>query len=148
MLHPMPRCDPEGHKVGHNSPSCGEETLARGIANLRILKHDRWDTLTNPSFCFSHHRCWPTYNTVMWLGVSGPLSISLLRVSLGNCLIKPQVQGLPSIHLVSGRLFYKVVSALLYCSTMFVLFLVGADFFFCICTVYTKEYCIVMILNS
>lgn len=45
-------------------------------------------------------------------------------MSLGNCFIKPQVQGILGIHLVSGRLSYKVVSALLYCSTMFVL-LVG-----------------------
>lgn len=79
----------------------------------------------------------------MWLGASGSLSISLLRASLGNCFIKPQVQGLLGIHLISGRLSYKVVSALLYCGTTFVLLVGGGVgvliFFFCVCTVYTKE---------
>lgn len=67
----------------------------------------------------------------MRLGASGPLRIFLLRVSLGNCFIKPQVQGILGIHLISGRLPYKVVSALLYCSTVFVLLVGwgGAGFF-------------------
>lgn len=56
--------------------------------------------MSNPRFWFSHHRCRPTYNTVTGLSASGSPSISLLRVSLGNCLIKPQVQGLLSIHLI------------------------------------------------
>lgn len=67
----------------------------------------------------------------MRLGASGSLRI-FLRVSLGNGFIKPQVQGILGIHLISGRLSYKVVSALLYCSTMFVLLVGwgGAGFFF------------------
>lgn len=59
-------------------------------------------------------------------GASGSLRNFLLRVSLGNRFIKPQVQGLLGIHLISGRLSYKVVAALLYCGTMFVL-LVGGE---------------------
>lgn len=113
------------------------ETLARVTANLRVLKHAKWDSLTNPRFWFSQHRCWPTYNTVTGLSASGSPSISLLRVSLGNCLINPQVQGLLSIHLISGRLFYKVVSALLYCSTV-CFFWLGGWFFLHFHSIYKR----------
>lgn len=121
MPHSVPRDVAESIQGGQDSPSCGKR-LWQGW----LLTWEFWNIRneTNPSFCFSRHRCWPTYNTVMWLGASGSLTEHhfFLRVSLGNCLIKPQVQGLLSIHLISGRLFCKVVSALLYCSTMFVLF--------------------------
>lgn len=150
MPHSMCGHDVERFRVGQSIPPCEEETTARVRLTREILKHMKWDTLTNPNFRFPHHRCRPAYNTVIRLGASRSLSISLLRVSLGNCFIKPQVQGLLGIHLISGRLSYKVVSALLYCGTMFVLLVGGRGwfFFFCICTVYTKEQCIVITLNG
>lgn len=106
------------------------KTLAGASTTREMLKHLRGDTSTNPDFCLSHHRRWPAYNTVIRLGASGPPSTSPLRVSLANCFIKPQVQGLLGIHLISGRLSHTVVSALLYHSTMFVLWLGGEGLIF------------------
>jgi hypothetical protein len=130
MPRTMPGHDIESIRVGQDIPPHEEGTSARVLLGT-LGKYMGWDTLTNPNSCLSHHRCRPAYNTVMRLGASGPLRIFLLRVSLGNCFIKPQVQGILGIHLISGRLPYKVVSALLYCSTVFVLLVGwgGAGFF-------------------